>query len=380
MAEAPDRDQQTEAATPKHRADAVREGDILQSKELGTAVMMLAGAAYFAFAGPWFVDALLGQLRSGLTISSADFRNFDPGQAVLRQVGMIAVPLLSLLGITIFAAIAAPAMLGSLGFRGAALGFKSNRLSPATGLKRMFGLQGVIELAKSVAKAGLLGTLGYYLVKQAMPMMMGLGATDIRPAISGIGNSICTALLILSGGLVLIAGMDVPVQIVRRNARLRMSKQQVKEEARQSDGAPELKQMRRQRAHEISSGSARKAVTQATVILTNPTHFAIALRYRPGIDAAPIIVARGRGEVALAIRALAKEQGVPTLEYPQLARAIYFTSRAGQGISEDLYIAVATILAFVFNLERAVAEGVAQPSVLVPGEKQFDEHGARTKA
>jgi flagellar biosynthesis protein FlhB len=167
------------------------------------------------------------------------------------------------------------------------------------------------------------------------------------------------------------------VQIVRRNARLRMSKQQVKEEARQNDGAPELKQMQRQRAHEISSGSARKAVSEATVILTNPTHFAVALRYRPGMDAAPVVAARGRGEVALAIRALAKEQGVPTLEYPQLTRALYFTSRAGHTISEDLYIAVATILAFVFNLERAVAEGVEQPSVLVPQGKCYDEHGKR---
>jgi flagellar biosynthesis protein FlhB len=375
MAEAPDRDQQTEAATPKRRADATREGDILQSKELGTAMMMLAGAAYFAFAGPWLVDAMLTQLRSGLSLNSADFQNFDPGQAVLRQVGMIAAPMLSLFGVTILAAIAAPAVLGSLGFRGGAMGFKANRLNPVAGLKRMFGLQGVIELVKSLAKATLLGTLGYHLVKQAMPMMMGMSASDIRPAISGIGNGISNALLILSGGLVLIAGIDVPVQIVRRNARLRMSKQQVKEEARQNDGAPELKQMQRQRAHEISSGSARKAVSEATVILTNPTHFAVALRYRPGIDAAPVVAARGRGEVALAIRALAKEQGVPTLEYPQLTRALYFTSRAGHTISEDLYIAVATILAFVFNLERAVAEGVEQPSVLVPQGKCYDEHG-----
>ncbi len=377
MAEAPDRDQQTEAATPKRRADATREGDILQSKELGTAMMMLAGSAYFAFAGPWLVDAMLTQLRSGLSLNSADFQNFDPGQAVLRQLGMIAAPMLSLFGVTILAAIAAPAVLGSLGFRGGAMGFKANRLNPAAGLKRMFGLQGVIELVKSLAKATLLGTLGYHLVKQAMPMMMGMSAVDIRPAISGIGNGISNALLILSGGLVLIAGIDVPVQIVRRNARLRMSKQQVKEEARQNDGAPELKQMQRQRAHEISSGSARKAVSEATVILTNPTHFAVALRYRPGMDAAPVVAARGRGEVALAIRALAKEQGVPTLEYPQLTRALYFTSRAGHTISEDLYIAVATILAFVFNLERAVAEGVEQPSVLVPQGKCYDEHGKK---
>ena len=113
------------------------------------------------------------------------------------------------------------------------------------------------------------------------------------------------------------------------------------------------------------------------MILTNPTHFAIALRYRPGIDAAPVVAARGRGEVALAIRALAKDKGVPMLEYQQLTRAIYFTSRAGHGIAEDLYIAVATILAFVFNIERAMAEGVSQPRIDVPDAKRFDEHGKR---
>jgi flagellar biosynthesis protein FlhB len=124
-------------------------------------------------------------------------------------------------------------------------------------------------------------------------------------------------------------------------------------------------------------GSARKAVTEATVVLTNPTHFAVALRYRPGIDVAPMVVARGRGETALAIRALATEQSVPTLEYPQLARAIYFTTRAGHGITEDLYIAVATILAFVFNIERALSEGASQPVIVVPPARQFDEDGKR---
>jgi flagellar biosynthesis protein FlhB len=184
----------------------------------------------------------------------------------------------------------------------------------------------------------------------------------------------------LALGLTAIASIDVPVQIIRRNARLRMTKQEVKEEMRQSDGAPEMKQARRQRQHDILMGSARKAVSEATVILTNPTHFAVALRYRPGIDAAPVVAARGRGDVALAIRALAKDQGVPMLEYPQLARAIYFTSRSGNAIAEDLFIAVAAILAFVFNIEQALAEGVSQPDILVPKAKHFDTDGKKIRS
>jgi flagellar biosynthesis protein FlhB len=116
-------------------------------------------------------------------------------------------------------------------------------------------------------------------------------------------------------------------------------------------------------------------VAEASVVLTNPTHFAVALRYRPGQDPAPVVVARGRGATADAIRALAEEFDVPMLRYPQLARAIYFTTRAGQLVREDLYVAVATVLAFVFNIDRAVAEGRTQPEVDVPGEARFDENG-----
>jgi flagellar biosynthesis protein FlhB len=164
---------------------------------------------------------------------------------------------------------------------------------------------------------------------------------------------------------------------LRRNTRLRMTKHEVKEETRQSEGSPELKQAIRQKQYALLSGSARKAVSEASVILTNPTHFAVALRYVQGKDFAPIVVARGRGEMAQAIKALATESKVPTLEYPKLARAIYFTARSGQPVAEDLYIAVATILAFVFNIEKAIADGIQQPKIVVPLEKTFDENGKK---
>ena len=377
MADTPDRDQKTEAPTAKKLTDAAREGNILQSKELATAVIMLGGAGWFALAGPIFFDHSLDLIKSGLTLRAEDFQNFDPANAALRLAQAMLFPLISLFGVTLIAAIAAPALLGSLGFRGKALGFKAKRINPLSGLKRIFGMQGLIELGKSLAKAGVLAALGYWLVSRDLAMILGLGARDIAPAIHSVGDSVTRAFLWLSAGLAAIAMIDVPIQRQRRNADLRMTKQEVKEELRQSEGAPELKQAQRARAQEMLAGSARKAVEEATVILTNPTHFAIALRYRPGIDAAPVVAARGRGEVALAIRALAKDKGVPMLEYQQLTRAIYFTSRAGHGIAEDLYIAVATILAFVFNIERAMAEGVIQPRIDVPDAKRFDEHGKR---
>lgn len=377
MAEAPEKDQKTEQATPKKRADAAREGDVLMSRELATALMMLAGAGWLLAAGGWLVEAAGDLVKRGLTLGADDIAHFAPGEALLRGGAEILLPLASLFGLAFVAAFAAPALLGSLGWRGKALDFKGSRINPASGIKRIFGVQGAIELLKSIAKVLLLGTIGYWLVAQNLPAIMSMAGADLNAAIGLAGRAIGQAMLALAGGLVVIALIDVPAQWYQRSKRLMMSKQEVKEEMRQSDGAPELKQAQRQRAHAILSGSARKAVGEATVILTNPTHFSVALRYRPGIDAAPVVVARGRGDVALAIRELARGAGVPMLEYPQLTRAIYFTARAGRTIPEELFVAVATVLAFVFQLERAVAEGRPQPAVDVPPTHRFDPDGRR---
>lgn len=372
-----DRDQKTEAPTQKRLADAARDGDVLQSRELGTALVMLAGAGWLALAGPWFVETCRELLSLGLSFDRSDVMDFDPGMTVVRLLGAVALPLALLFGVTIIASIAGPALLGSLGFRGGAIAFKGNRMNPISGFGRIFGVNGLVELGKALAKAAVLGAIGYWLVAGDMRQIMGLGAQDMRPAASALGDMMTHAVLWLALGLGAIAGIDVPVQMIRRNSRLKMSRQEVKEEMRQTEGAPELKQAVRQRQQSLLTGSARKAVTEANVILTNPTHFSVALRYDPLRDFAPMVVARGRGETALAIRELAAEHAVPMLEYPQLARAIYFTARAGQPIAEDLYIAVATVLAFVFNIDRAMAEGIAQPSVEVPAEKRFNEHGVR---
>lgn len=377
MAGETEKDQKTEQPTPKKRADSAREGDVLMSRELATALMMLAGAGWLLSAGGWLVEAAGELVKHGLTIGAGDVAHFAPGEALLRNGTGILLPLGSLFALALVASFAAPAMLGSLGWRGKALAFKGNRINPGTGLKRIFGVQGVIELGKSIAKVLLLGSIGYWLVAGSLPAIMTMASSDLSAAIGLAGRAVGHAMLALAGGLVVIALIDVPAQWYQRNKRLMMSKQEVKEEMRQSDGAPELKQAQRQRAHEILSGSARKAVSEATVVLTNPTHFSVALRYRPGVDAAPVVVARGRGDVALSIRELARGAGVPMLEYPQLTRAIYFTARAGRTIPEELFVAVATVLAFVFQLERAVAEGRAQPAIDVPPTHRFDPDGRR---
>ncbi len=375
MSEAPDNDQRTEAPTQKKRDDAKREGDVLQSKELGTALVMLCGAGWLVVVGPLFVGRCMAMLRDGLTLGQRQIMDFDPAAQVVHLLAAVLTPFAWLLLLALVGSVAGPAMLGPAGFRMGGIGIKASRINPISGLARIFGVQGLVELGKALLKAIVLGALGVFLVRRDLPVIFGLAAGDIKSSVTSLGSSLTHAIIWLTLGLALIALIDVPIQHYRRNARLRMTPHQLKEELRQSEGSPELKQAVRQRQHAIFSKSARKAVAEATVILTNPTHYAVALRYVPGKDFAPVVVARGRGETALAIKALAKTATVPTLEYPKLARAIYFTARAGQPVAEDLYIAVATILAFVFNIERALAEGIMQPDVTVPPSKSFDENG-----
>lgn len=375
MSEQADRDQKTEAPTEKRKREAVKDGDVLQSRELATALVILVGAGWLALAGPMFVDALSKMLTEGLTIQSGDIKNFSPGLAMGKLLAMVALPLAGLFLATLIAAIGAPALLGSLGFRTGAFAFKANKMNPLSGIKRIFGPNGLIELVKSLAKVLLLGAIGAWLLTSRINGIVGMSSSDIRAAIGDVGSDFVIAVLIMAAGLAAIALIDVPAQTMQRIGRLRMTKQEVKDEMKQVEGSPELKAALRRRQHEAAAGSARSAMKEATVVLTNPTHFAVALRYKLGEDSAPIVVAKGRGALADAIRQMAKDMDVPMLSYPQLTRALYFTTRTGQFIREDLYMAVATVLSFVFNLDVARAAGAAQPVVDVPVGARFDTSG-----
>ena len=377
MSEAPESDQKTLDASAKRKRDAASKGDTVQSRDLATALVVVGGAIWLVLAGRWFVDSAMLTLRDGLTIESADISQLEIVPRVARLGRHVLGPLAALFGTASLAAIAGPALLGNLAFRSGAFMPKFSRLNPVSGLKRVLGIQGLVELMKSVLKVVLLGGVGCWLVMHWLPRLMLLSLLELQGAAASVGLQVVTITICMASALVLIGLVDAPIQILRRNARLRMTHHEMKEENRESEGSPENKHMARQRRHELLNGSARRTVSEASVVLTNPTHFAIALRYRPLIDAVPVVVARGRGETALAIRQLAKDASVPLLEYPQLTRAIYFTTRAGQPIASDLYIAVATVLAFVFNIDREMAAGRAKPIVDVPSARTFDENGVR---
>ena len=369
--------EKTEKPTAKKLQDAAKDGDILQSRDLATALVVMAGAGWLALAGPMMITALREMLVSGLRFSRAEVMDFEPAERTFGLASGLLLPVGGIMLATVIAAIAAPAMLGSLGFRANAFAPKASKLNPASGLKRMFGLNGLIELAKSLAKVGVLGAIGVWLIWGRLAEIGAMGSAGLPAALAEVGNIFALACLVMGGALFLIAAIDVPSQMLQRGKRLAMTKQDIRDEHKESEGSPELKGHIRRKQYEVMSGSARKAVAEATVVLMNPTHFAVALRYRPGLDAAPVVVARGCDAIAHAIRDLAETNGVPVLRYPELARAVYFTSRVGHIVDEGLYMAVATILAFLFRVENRLASESDQPHIDLPDHMRFDADGKK---
>jgi len=379
MAEGSSSGEKTEKPTQKRLRDAEKKGDVLQSKELGTALVVMAGMVWIALAGPAIMEAMANMLIEGLRLDQNDILNFAPEKRAYELLGLVLLPIGGIMAATLIAAIAAPAMLGSLGFRASAFAPKPEKLNPLNGLKRMFGMQGLIELFKSLAKVVLLGAIGFWIIWDRLEAIVQMGQSGIRPALVELGSLFVVACLVMAGALFIIAGIDIPAQMFQRSKRLNMSKQDLKDEHKETEGSPELKGHIRRRQYELLSRSARSAIGEASVVITNPTHFSVALRYRLGEDSVPVVVARGRGDTALAIRELANEKGVPLMQYPELARAIYYTSQAGQAINEQLYMAVATVLAFVFRIENRMASEMDRPHITVPDDLRFDADGRKTE-
>ncbi|MCT8001110.1 flagellar type III secretion system protein FlhB [Sphingomonas sanguinis] len=366
--------EKTEAPTQKRRDKARDDGQILRSRDLAAALVMMAGIAWLIFAGPTLLGACKAVMAASFQFSHADVEDFEPFRPLMEAGWRLAPSLASLFAVTIVATVASQAGLGSLHFNPKAIAPKPSKLNPASGLKRIFGVQGWTELGKSLLKVVLLGAIGAYMLWKSSRTTMGLAQSDLNSAIGSLGGTFISVLLVMGMGLVLIAGFDVPLQIFQLLSKLKMTKQEVKDEHKESEGNPEAKAHIRAKQREMSHRAVRAAVQEAHVILTNPTHFAVALRYERGQDEVPVVVAKGRGATALAIREMAGEYAKPVLEYPQLARAVYYTSREGQEVRADLYQAIAVVLAFVFGL-NAGAGGTSQPPVEVPVGARFDENG-----
>lgn len=361
------------APSEKRKSDAAKRGDVIRPRELAIAVTVAISAVWLLLAGPWIMDACQRILRSGFTFNRADIDGFNPGAAMLDAM-LAVLPPIMVLGVAVIAvSLVAQLSFGEGRWIGANMAPKGSRLNPLSGLKRIFGPNGWIEMAKGVAKVGLLGMIAWMWAENRIQTFTGLGRGDVLAQLSWAWNTIILLLFWLAAGLFIIAFFDLPVQLVRRMLRLKMTLQDVRDEQKQSEGAPEKKAMIRDRQRKIASGGLIPAIQDAQFVVTNPMHFAVAFAYDPAKAAAPVVVAKGRGDKALAIRHLALDKDVPVLEYPILARSVYFSTREKQVIREEHYVAVAALLAFVLALKRG--EKRVAPEVSVPVTLRFDADG-----
>jgi flagellar biosynthetic protein FlhB len=298
---------------------------------------------------------------------------FVPGAAMANAAAAILPPVMALGLVAALVTVVSQLLLGEGRFVPGNAAFKASRINPLSGLKRIFGWQGLIELGKGLLKLGLLGGIAWFWAAAQLPALLVLGRSPLEAQI-GIATGAITGLVgALLAGLAVIAMIDYPLQRFQRDKRLKMSLQDMRDEHKQAEGSPEMKSARRQRQRDLARGGVAKAMKEAQFVIVNPLHFAVALTYDPALAPAPGVLAKGRGDTALAMREIAGEDGLPVLEYPQLARAVYFTTQPNQMVREELYVAIAALVAFVLALKRG--QHPHRPMIDVPPELCFDGDG-----
>ncbi len=358
-----DNEDKTEEPTAKRLREAAQRGQVLRSRELNTTLMLLIGGVAFLFLGGYMFRRLEAVIADSFQIERAKL--FDPGAMIAALVDAIwgafwaIAPLLAILTV---AALIGPLVLGGWNFATQAMQPKANKINPLNGLKRMFGPQGAMELAKALAKFFVIGSTAILILWQVKSKLLALGANEPAPALAELGELLLWSFLLLSAVSIVIAAVDVPFQIWNHNKQLRMTKQEVKDENKETEGNPEVK--RKIRGLQMQQAQARmmEAVPQADVVVTNPTHFAVALKYDQTGPGAPKVVASGVDLVAMHIREVARANEVPQVEAPTLARALYYTTELDQEIPTALFIAVAQVLAYVYQLKAARHEGRQPPA------------------
>lgn len=370
--------EKTFAPSAKRLRDATAKGDVLRSKELATAVAVLAGLAALVGTGPWLLAGMEEAMRAGVSFDKADLARFTPLTMVVLAMKAVLPPVLVIGLVVLAATLASQLAFGEGRWIGANLAPKGSRINPLAGLKRMFGVHGLIELGKGLLKIALLGALAWWWAMAHVGPLLGLGRGDLESQLGAAWQAGLNLVMVLAAGLALIALVDWPIEFVRRQNRLKMTHQEMRDEAKEAEGSPERRAAQRQRQRELARGGVARAVQEAQFVLVNPSHFAVALAYDPALAPAPVVLAKGRGEKALAMRELAAEHAVPVLEYPALARSVYFTTRENQVIREELYVAIAALVAFVMALKRG--DHPPRPQVEVPVTLRFDAEGRATQA
>ncbi len=364
--------ERTEPASSRRLEQAREEGQVPHSRELGAFLVLAVAAATFWFMGPWLMQRMAGLLRQGLTLDLPLSR--EPQLMLVRFADISLSALLAfspMLLLLVLAALASPFLLGAWNFAPKALMPDLSRLDPLKGLARLVSLSGLAEMLKAIAKAVLLGGVAVWVIWSERYDIFGIFGQSLEPALSSAGNLLNISFMALVAVMLLIVAADVPFQLWQFHDKLKMTRQELKQESRESEGDPQVKSRIRSMQREAARKRMMGALPSADVIVTNPTHFAVALVYKSGMTA-PKVIAKGRGVIAQRIRELGAEHGVPMLEAPPLARALYKHTEIDQEVPAGLYAAVAEVLAYVYQLSNWRQVGGRYPmppkEIVVPSE------------
>jgi len=352
----------TEQATPKRREDARKKGDVPRSRELTMTAVMLTGASSLLFVAEPMGRSLLNTVSNALRIERTQIFDVSHMGVALATVASEALAGLLPLGIALLASVfLSAAMIGGWSFSFKAVAPKLERISPLKGVKRLFSANSLNELVKALAKFSVVALIAIGWLWHSFGDLSGLGREPVGTAILHALKICGTSLLVISSGLILIAAVDVPFQIWQYEKKLRMTKQQVKDEFKETEGRPEVKSKIRALQQQIATRRMMEELPNADVVITNPTHFAVALKYDDATMGAPRVIAKGKELLAQRIREVAGEHGIPLFEAPPLARALYKTTDIGQEIPARLYSAVAQVLAYIYQLGEALKPGQPAP-------------------
>jgi flagellar biosynthetic protein FlhB len=353
--------EKTEAPSSRRLEQARDEGQIPQSRELGAFLVMAGGAGGLWGLSGWFVQHGTGMMREGLTLDRQEAFDTNAIGMNLLELGTEALmTLVPFFIITTVAALLAPILLtGGILFSPKALTFKFDRMDPLKGVKRLFSVQGIAEMVKGILKAMLLGGIIWWVVTHERDKLFALIAQPLETAVLSFGQILIYAFIGFVAGLALIALIDVPFQLWRYYHGLKMTKEEVRQEYKEMEGDPHLKARIRSQQREISRNRMMSEVPKADVVVTNPTHFAVALKYDKENMGAPQVVAKGMNLVAQKIRDVAGEHKVPVLELPPLARALYRHVEIGESVPSALYTAVAEVMAYIYQMNAFMAAGAA---------------------
>jgi flagellar biosynthetic protein FlhB len=346
--------ERSEQPTAKRLTEARKKGQVARSRELNTLLVMLVSALTLWLFSASAMTGFIAIVSEALSPNGDVLREPELIPVHLMRVMMSALVLIApFLAITVVAALAGPALMGGMLFSAEAIAFKAEKLDPIKGLGRVFSTKGLIELVKALLKFFLVLGVAVLIYKFLERDVMSLITLDVREGIARSGSMIMVALVLLSATLVLIAAIDVPFQLWSHNKQMRMTKQEIKDESKETDGRPEVKSRIRQLQYEASQRRMLQDVPDADVVITNPTHYSVALKYDKDGSGAPRVVAKGQDLIAFKIRSIAMEHDVAIYEEPPLARALHGTTEIGDEIPGPLFLAVARVLAYVYHLRQS---------------------------